>query len=124
MFGLFKNPARDGRQLAKDARRIISEEREASHIKRLCDIAELLETELTKARERVAWRDSDRKVVLYELQRANSVARRSDQRMWTALTLTIIAIRAGALEEHGEEAIQLVDAFVKNPGVDSDQMQA
>lgn len=91
---------------------------------RLLDIVEELERELPRARERVAFRESDHKVVLYELKRANAVLRHQDQRRWTAITLTIIAIKAQALGEHGNEAVNIVDAFIKNPGVDSDRVEA
>jgi len=91
---------------------------------RLRDIVTALELELPRARERVAFRDSDRKVVLYELKRANTAFRHSDQRKWTAVTLTIIVIKAEALGEHGNEAVNIVETFIKNPGVDGDRVEA
>ncbi len=91
---------------------------------RLLDIVEELEKELPRARERVALRESDRKVVLYELKRANAVLRHQDQRRWTAITLCIIAIKAEELGSNGTEAVNIVEAFIKNPGVDSDRVEA
>lgn len=91
---------------------------------RLLDIVKELERELPRARERVAMRESDHKVVLYELKRANAVLRHQSQQRWTAITLTIIVIKAEALGEYGNEAVNIVESFIKNPGVDSDRVEA
>ena len=124
MFGLFKNPAREGRQLARDARVIIEIERESSTMDRLNAIAEELDAQWQRVKERVEARPADGKVIMYDLRQINAEARRTDQRKFTAVTLAMIAYRADQLGEHGEEALDQIHDFIRNPGVDSNSMNA
>jgi len=124
MFGLFKNPAREGRQLARDARVIIETERESSSMDRLNAIAEELDSQWQRVKERIEARPADRKVIMYDLRQINAAARRSDQRKFTAVTLTMIAYRADELGEHGTDALDQIHEFIRHPGIDSNSINA
>lgn len=109
---LFDNPKREARRLNGDAATIIDSATKSFPIERVRDIAVMTRERLDEAHEHLDKHSESRDQVLDRFRQLHREARRRmDQVGLTAITLVIIHLRAEALGQPGQPALDAIDAF-------------
>ena len=109
---LFDNPQREARRLNRDAAAIIDSATKSFPIERVRDIAVMTRERLDEAHEHLDKHGESRDLVLDRfLQLHREARRRMDQVGLTAYTLVIIHLRAEAIGQASQPALDAIDAF-------------
>ena len=109
---LFSNPDREAKRLNRDTATIIDSATRSFPVDRVREIALTTMQHLGEVREHLDKHSESRHQVLYRFRQLHSEARRrTDQVALTAFTLVIIHLRAEALGEIGNPALEAIDEF-------------
>ena len=113
MFGWFNSTAREARQLNRDAPAIIDAARNSYRTETVGAIALATRDHLRRARKTLELDPQRRDALLRELRSQHRESRRKlDQVGLTAFTLIIIYLRALAIDEAGQPAIDAIEGFL------------
>jgi hypothetical protein len=109
---LFNSPVHEAKRLNRDAPTIIESATKSFPVARVRDIAIMTLESLAEARAHLEKHEQSRDQMLYRFKQLHGEARRRmDQVALTAYTLIIIRLRAEALGDIANPAMEAIDEF-------------